>query len=303
MFIKYLNISIFLQLLVDTNKQNIIFFISIHIIQMVNISDILGYSISPNTKFIVISEVNINNFLTKISNTDKNHIYYEYNTHNIKKLLTDNNINAHNYIPIGDVVCRKNYLPKKLILVNKNNSVIPSSYVEIKKFNSGSLLIPISNNKYYTGMYCVFVNKGDKPNLNKIGMINKKYAEYITDFNLISPNNQIPQYNIQENMINNFKAYNDELSSYSSVSENKKDTDEQNWNPDEKDTSESNFLWGGYRGRYVGLSESSKPWFANKPHIKPDNQIEKFNQTDSDKSIYIIILLVLLIIILLAYKL
>jgi hypothetical protein len=146
------------------------------------VSDLLGYNIDNQTKFIVITGLEIHKFLKKIAYDDNSHnktsnskntlqIIYEYNMTAIRELLKNRNINADDYLPLGDVIYKKTSEPIRLVLANRGITSYPSAYTEVKKFGNGRIMRPVSDSSEWVDVGCIFVRNGEIPNLHKIGMI------------------------------------------------------------------------------------------------------------------------------------
>lgn len=192
----------------------------------------------------------------------------------VNELLSKFNIAPH-FKPMGDVVMNKilNIRPTKILLANSYKQIAykPSNYVIVGELNGGHLWQAIGPRKLceYIGIGLIFSKQ--KPSQDDYLVIYKKCvtsalppygSTYDTSVTISNIYNMFSLYEGPMYTINKYNLFGDR---YNNININKNDK------------------WTNINGKYVTLTESSKPWFSNGPNNENISPIKKQNNVKEDK--------------------
>ncbi len=281
----------------------------------IKITDIFNIKIDPknNNDYIVI-DINsdyIDDFLIPINQYNGIYIYKLNKNNRLKYEFNKINLDLNDYIELGNyIIYETNYI--KILLVNKNSTIVTNKYNLIDTVNNLYIWKPISPNPEYLNLGLIITSDPHEVPEDYVGLISDKYVKifnnssysqlFQNDYNLIgcSKDNKKKLYTV--NMINSNPDSNQELELIQS---------DQNI--------EFTGDWSVYRTKNFILNNNENPWFKNKENIPPEyinnnnyfnkiykkhskkNKIEKETKNKSDGK-FILMVMVFLILMLLIYN-
>lgn len=241
----------------------------------IKITDIFNIKIDPknNNEYIVI-DINsdyIDDFLISINQYNGTYIYKLNKNNRLKYEFNKIGLNIDNYIEFGNyIIYETNNI--KILLVNKNCTILTNKYNLIDNINNLYIWKPISPNPDYINFGLIITSDPHDVPEDDVGLILDKYIKifnnsaysqlFQNDYNLIgcSKDNKKKLYTI--NMIN----------SNQNLDQNRDQKLDQNI--------EFTGDWNVYKSKNFILNNNENPWFKNTENISMEyiNNNNYFNK-------------------------